>query len=60
MVDNKKKCLWNSGHIFPEKKGEDPIITIGNHRGGIDKKMQVHANTENDKKKNIDDRFVSE
>ena len=45
MVDNEKKGLWNSGHIFPEKKGEDPIITIGDHRGGIDKKMQVHANT---------------
>ncbi len=60
MVDNKKKGLWNSGHIFPEKKGKHPIITIGDHPRGIDKKMQVHANTENDKKKNIDDRFVSE
>lgn len=45
MVDNKKKGMGNSGHIFPEKKGKDPIIAIRDHRRGIDKKMEVHANT---------------
>jgi len=60
MIQYKKKSGGDLGNIIPEKKREHPIITIRDYHRGIDKKMEVHANTENDKKKNIDDRFVSE
>jgi hypothetical protein len=59
MIEYKKRGLRKPGNIMLQKQGEDTIIVVGNHQGGINKKMQMHANTKNDEKKNVGDRFVS-